>query len=66
MAGSAKDIRAIYSSYNLDKYQYMEVKQTESYIQAKQKWLIFHSKAINLSDINTRTLKEVAPAVGSA
>jgi hypothetical protein len=61
MAGSAKDIQAIYSSYHLEKYQYFEVKQAESYLQAKHKWLIFHSKTTDCSDINPRPKREVAP-----
>lgn len=63
MAGSANDIKAIYSSYNLEKYRYVEIKQTESYIQAKNKWLIFHSKASDYSDTNTPLNKDLVSAV---
>ncbi len=66
MTTPARDVGAIYSSYNLEKYQYMEVKQNESYIQAKQKWLIFHSETTDYTDVNIFTNKEVKVLVESA
>ncbi len=65
MASPAKDVRAIYSAYNIDKYQYVELKQSESYIQAKQKWLIFHSNTTDYTYINPLINKEVTSEVES-
>lgn len=66
MTTPAKDVRAIYSSYNLDKYQYMEVKQAESYVQAKNKWLIFHSTLTDYEDTDTLPNKDTQPVVEPA
>ncbi len=65
MASSGKDISVLYSSYDIEKYQYMEVKQTESYIKAKHKWLIFHSKTMDSTDDNIVPIKQVVSEVGS-
>jgi len=40
---SAKDINSIYSSYNLTQHKYIETTENESYVQAKNKWLVFQA-----------------------
>ncbi|WP_229628185.1 hypothetical protein [Vibrio parahaemolyticus] len=45
MTESAKDINSIYSSYNLTQHKYIETKENESYVQAKNKWLVFQTNS---------------------
>lgn len=44
MAGLAKDINFIYSSFNVLQHDYIETTENVSYVRAKNKWLIFQSK----------------------
>lgn len=45
MTESAKDINSIYSSYNLTQHKYIETTENESYVQAKNKWLVFQANS---------------------
>jgi len=40
----AKDVDAIYASYNMTNHDYVELSENESYIKVKNKWLILKSK----------------------
>ena len=40
---SAKDINSIYSYYNLTQHKYIETTENDSYVQAKNKWLVFQA-----------------------
>ncbi|KKC99512.1 MULTISPECIES: hypothetical protein [Photobacterium] len=40
----AKDVDAIYASYNMTNHDYVELNETESYRKVKNKWLILKSK----------------------
>ena len=42
---TAKDIKSIYASYDLSHSSYRETTESESYLEAKNKWLILKVRA---------------------
>ncbi|MCG2839094.1 hypothetical protein L6J37_19865 [Photobacterium sp. WH77] len=40
----AKDVDAIYASYNMTNHDYVELNESETYSKVKNKWLILKSK----------------------
>jgi hypothetical protein len=55
----AKDIDAIYASFELDKYNYTELSEDERYHLIKKKWLMLNVMDSEISGIKRRMITSV-------